>query len=195
MYLVPLVLVVLSAAGIALGAGHAREQKGPLSIARLWESGRTRLRLMLSRIEREPAPDQIMGAMCYEPVAVPNRADYICPVCGERTLYGYPEGYFILESIPPMRRMIEEMADNGFFSASLEETYCSVCHTGNAARGVTLVIAYPEGDTVRTPDATLHDIMIIRGLISGELSYRDSYDAMLPLRGNTDRLRTLLGIE
>jgi hypothetical protein len=179
---------------MALGVGHHREQKGPLNIIRLLESGRTRLRLMLSRIEREPAPDQIMGAMCYEPMAVPNRADYVCPVCGERTFYGYPDGYFILESIPPMRRIIEEMQGNGFFSATLEETYCSVCHPDSGVRGVTLVIAYPEGDTVRTA-ATLHDLMILEGLLSGELSYTDSYDARLPLRDNTDRLRTLLGIE
>lgn len=194
MYLIPLVLLVLSAAGIAIGAGHHREQKGPLNIIRILESGRTRLRLMLSRIEREPAPDQIMGAMCYEPMSVPNRADYVCPVCGERTIYGYPEGYFILESIPPMRRVIEEIEGNDFFSATLEETYCGVCHTGNGVRGVTLVIAYPEGDTVRTA-ATLHDLRILQGFISGELSYTDSYDALLPLRDNTDRIRTLLGIE
>jgi len=193
-YWISLVLVALSAAGVALGVGHHREQKGPLNIIRILESGRTRLRLMLSRIEREPAPDQIMGAMCYEPMAVPNRADYVCPVCGERTLYGYPEGYFILESIPPMRRIIEEMEGNDFFSATLEETYCGVCHPGDSLRGVTLVIAYPEGDTVRTT-ATLHDLRILQGFISGELSYTDSYDALLPLRGNTDRLRTLLGIE
>lgn len=194
MYWIPLILLLLSAAGVAFGVGHAREHKGPLGIIKLLESGRTRLRLMLSRIEREPAPDQIMGAMCYEPIAVPNRADYICPVCGERTLYGYPEGYFILESLPPMRRIIDEIAGNEFFDATLEETFCGVCHTGNAARGVTLVIAYPEGDTVRTA-ATLHDLHILRGFIGGELSYTDSYDALLPLRGNTDRLRTLLGLE
>ncbi|MFO7627703.1 MAG: hypothetical protein R6V62_10615 [Candidatus Fermentibacteraceae bacterium] len=194
MYWIPLVLVVLSAAGVAFGVGHAREQKGPLNIIRLLESGRSRLRLMLFRIEREPAPDQIMGAMCYEPAAVPNRADYVCPVCGERTLYGYPEGYFILESIPPMRRIIEEMEGNDFFSATLGETYCSVCHPGNEVRGVTLVIAYPEGDTVRTA-VTLHDLRILEGFISGGLSYTDYFDALLPLRGNTDRLRTLLGIE
>lgn len=194
MYWIPLVLVALSAAGIAMGIGHHREQKGPLNIIRLLESSRTRLSMMLSRVEREPAPDQIMGAMCYEPMAVPNRADYVCPVCGERTLYGYPDGYFILESIPPMRRIIEEIEGNEFFSATLEEMYCSACHPDNGVRGVTLVIAYPEGDTVRTA-ATLHDLRILQGFISGELSYTDSYDATLPLRGNTDRLRILLGIE
>jgi len=193
-YWIPLILVALSAAGIALGAGHVREHKGPLSVVRLMESGRVRLRLMLSRIEREPAPDQIMGAMCYEPAALPNRADYVCPVCGGRTLYGYPEGYFVLESIPPMRRVVEEIDGNGFFSATLEETYCSICHPGDRERVVTLVIAYPDGDTVRTA-ATLHDLRILQGFISGELSYTDSFDALLPLRGNTDRLRTLLGIE
>lgn len=194
MYWIPLVLVALSAAGIALGVGHAREQKGPLNVIRLLESGRARLRLMLSRIEREPAPEQIMGAMCYEPASPPNRADYVCPVCGGRTLYGYPEGYFVLESIPSMRRIIEEMDGNEFFSATLEETYCSVCHPGDSEREVTLVIAYPDGDTVRTV-STLHDLRILQGFISGELSYTDSYDALLPLRGNTDRLGTLLGIE
>ncbi len=194
MYWIPLVLVVLSAAGVALGFGHSREQKGPLSIIRLLESSRGRLRMMLSRIEREPAPDQIMGAMCYEPAALPDRADYVCPACGGRTLYGYPEGYFILESLPSMRRIIAEMAGNGFFNASLEETFCGFCHPEGGAGGVTLVIAYPEGDTVRTA-VTLNDVMILEGFISGELSYTEFNDARLPLRGRTDRLRTLLGLE
>lgn len=190
----PLVLAAVSAAGIALGAVHARDVKNPLKVIRLLEDGRARLRLMLLRLEREPAPEQIMGAMCYEPVATPDRADYICPVCGGRTLYGYPEGYFIYESLPQIRRIAAELEGNGFFEAALEETYCCLCHPGEDDRGVTLVIAYSEGDTVRTR-ASLHDLMILQGFVSGELSYVEFNDARLPLKGHSDRLGTLLGIE
>lgn len=189
----PLAIAAVLAAGVALGAGHSRETRNPLRMMRILEDGRARLRLMLARLEREPAPEQVMGAMCYEPVAMPDRIDYICPVCGERTLYGYPEGYAVYENLPGMRRIITELEGNGLFSATLEETYCGSCHPGLEDRGVTLAIAYPEGDTVRTR-VSVQDLMILQGFMSGELSYEEWNDARLPLRDHADRLRTLLGI-
>ncbi len=187
--------IILSAAGIAYGVGHARAQKTPANIVRWIESGRERLRVMLNRLEREPEPEFVMGAMCYEPIALPDRADYICPVCGERTIYGYADAENVQYFLPTMRRMTEEMAGNGFFELSLEETYCSRCFPDEeSSRGVRLVLVYAEGDTVRT-SVTLNDLQILKGFIAGELSYTDNYDARRPLREHGDRLQAILGIE
>ncbi len=188
-------LVILSAAGIAYGVGHARLQKTPTNIVRWIENGRERLTEMLNRLEREPEPRFIMGAMCYEPCAPPERADYICAVCGERTIYGYVDAETVQYFLPTMRRLTEEMAGNGFFEASLEETYCSRCFPGEeTVREVRLLLVYTEGDTVRT-SVTIHDLQILKGFIAGELSYTNNHDARLPLREHGDRLQAILGIE
>ncbi len=185
-------LIALSATGAV--AGIALNQKGPFKVLRMLNGGRDRVRLLLSRVEREDAPDFVMGAMCYSPVALPDRVEYVCPVCGERTLYGQYEGSFVQWELPAMRRMVEEMAGNVFFDLSLEETFCSNCAAGDSTGEVRLLVIYAEGDTVRTP-VCLNDLQMINGLVRGELSYTQSNDARSPLKNSLDRLRTILGVE
>lgn len=185
-------LIALSATGAV--AGIAIHQKSPLKVLRMLNGGRDRVRLLLSRVEREEAPDFVMGAMCYSPVALPDRVEYICPVCGGRTYYGQYEGSFVQWELPAMRRMLSEMEGNGLFDLSLEETFCSHCAAGDSTGEVRLLVVYSEGDTVRTP-VCLNDLQMIQGLVSGELYYTQSNDSQSPLKSSLDRLRTILGVE
>ena len=42
----------------------------------------------LAQIASKPAPKKlVMGAMCYKVAGPPSRIDYVCPTCGEKTLY------------------------------------------------------------------------------------------------------------
>ncbi|MCK5132026.1 MAG: hypothetical protein KAR40_07740 [Candidatus Sabulitectum sp.] len=41
---------------------------------------------LLARLESEEPPTQTMGVMCYEAMILPSVAEYICPVCGDKTL-------------------------------------------------------------------------------------------------------------
>ncbi len=187
-------LLTLLAAGAVFGAGRSGGHGDPPGIMRFMHCSRERLRLMLRRVERSEAPEYVMGAMCYEPVALPDRADYLCPVCGERTVYGFDQAQLIQYDLPAMRRLAAEMEGNGLVEASLEETFCGFCHPGDVPRDVVLAMTYPEGDTVRTPVCLL-DLQVLSGFLSGGLSFTDSYDATLPLREHADRLRVMLGIE
>ncbi len=191
---VTVVLIALSATGAVLGAGIVLNHKTPFRALRVFNGGRERVRLLLSRVEREEAPDFVMGAMCYSPVALPARVEYVCPVCGERTFFGQYEGSFVQWELPAMRRMVEGMAGNGFFDLSLEETFCSHCSAGDSTGEVRLLVVYAEGDTVRTP-VCLNDLQMIEGLLGGELSYTQSNDSRSPLKNSLDRLRTILGME
>ncbi len=191
---ITIVLVAITATGVVFGAGIALHQKSPLKVLRLFQGGRERVRFLLERIEREDAPDFVMGAMCYSPVALPDRVEYVCPVCGERTFFSQYEGSFVQWELPAMRRMVSEMEDNGFFDLSLEETFCSHCAAGDSTGEVRLLVIYAEGDTVRTP-VCLNDLQMINGLVRGELSYTQSNDAQSPLKSSLDRLRTILGVE
>jgi predicted RNA-binding Zn-ribbon protein involved in translation (DUF1610 family) len=49
---------------------------------------RAAVRAMLKRLADAPPPTKLaVGAMCYVVSPAPPRVDYICPKCGERTLY------------------------------------------------------------------------------------------------------------
>ncbi len=187
-------LLALSAAGIAFGVGHAGFLANPMKMVRMMHGGRERLRLLLERVERENAAEYVMGAMCYSTVAPPDRVEYICPVCGERTFYGQSEAARIQWELPAMRRMVEEWSGNGFFEASIEETYCSNCNPADSTGETRLVLVYSEGDTVRTA-VGMTDLQMITGLLNGELSYETNNESIAPLKGNTERLRAILGIE
>lgn len=186
-------LLALTAGGIALGVGHGGNRKSPPGVVRIMGCGREKLRLMLSRVEREPAPEPVMGAMCYEPMCLPDRIEYICPSCGGRTLYDGMAGDRISWELPVMRRMVEGFGGNQFFRAFLEEGFCDSCHSGEPSGLIRLVLVYADGDTVRN-SVGLSDIQMIDAFIRGRLSYTDSYDATHPLRDGTGRLRTLLGL-
>ncbi len=188
------VLLAAVAVGTAFGVGHAGFLTNPMKMVRMMHSGRERLRSLLERVERETAPDYVMGAMCYSTVAPPDRVEYICPVCGERTFYGQSEVARIQWELPAMRRIVEEWRGNGFFEASIEETYCSNCNPADSTGETRLVIAYSEGDTVRVA-VGMTDLQMLTGLLHGELSYETSNESIAPLKGNTERLRAILGIE
>jgi len=193
------IVIVLAALGAAFGVGRGFlvGGKGPVSVSRLFRGGREGVRLLLSRVEREEAPDFIMGAMCYRPAMAPDRVEYICPLCGERTWFGGETGEMLHREAEPMRRAIAELDGNPFFHAILDETaFCSHC-SGELAPGnprFILNLVYTEGDTVSTP-VELHDLQMLVGLVGGELVFADSYDARLPLKDSVPRLRTLLGVD
>lgn len=192
------VLSILLGAVLALGLvkGVGWMRKTPLSVTQAVKGGRAHLRMLLHRVEREDPPEVVHGAMCYRVAAPPDREEYLCPACGERTLYGGETARLLHGGLGPVRRLAEELGNTPFFRANLDETsFCSFCSGPDAPDppAFLLVLVYQEGDTVRTP-VTLTDLQMLTGLVRGELTYTDSYDALLPLRNGLDRLRSLLDL-
>jgi len=193
----PVLILALLGTAFGVGRGLFVTGKGPVSVSRLLKGGREGVRLLLERVEREEAPDFIMGAMCYRPAMPPDRVEYICPVCGERTWFAGDVGELLHREAEPMRRAMAELDGNPFFQVLLDETaFCSHCsgalYPGNPRFILNLV--YAEDDTVRTP-VELFDLQMLVGLVNGELVFADSYDARLPLRDRIPRLRAILGVD
>jgi len=183
------VLLAAVAVGTAFGVGHAGFLTNPMKMVRMMHSGRERLRSLLERVERETAPDYVMGAMCYSTVAPPDRVEYICPVCGERTFYGQSEVARIQWELPAMRRIVEEWRGNGFFEASIEETYCSNCNPADSTGETRLVIAYSERVIrVKGWPLGMTDLQMLTGAAARRTQLRDQQTNQLPpLKGNTER--------
>ncbi len=192
------VLLILAAAGTVFGArrGLGMVGKGSTSVDSIVRNGREGLRLLLARVEREEEPELVRGAMCYRPAAVPERVEYICPVCGERTWYGGDCAVILHGQMNGIRRAMTELEQTPYFKAFLDESqFCSSCVEGETeSPRFFLVLAYPEGDTIRT-SVQLFDLQMLVGLVRGELDFADSFDARLPLKSRVGRLRVILGIE
>jgi hypothetical protein len=134
--------------------------------------------------------------MCYEVAVAPDRADYVCPTCGEKTLYTDDQTELIQSDLQACRRELE--AIQGLTDVSLfldESSFCKKCRPDAKKRELKLKITYEDGKTHTTSPVDLSDMILLRDFFKGQLSYETWNDGTAPLKENLDRLRELLGVE
>lgn len=149
---------------------------------------------LLERLESEDPPDRVMGAMCYAAMAYPEVAEYICPVCGEKTLYSGYETAMIEWQLQGMRRMAENIDDMTDFPVMLDETqFCHFCSGGDIPNP-SLVLRVMRSDSMEIENTVSStDLSMLESFLQGNLYYFTSNDSQEPLREHADRLRQLLG--
>ncbi|GEM_PF-471690 len=152
---------------------------------------------LLARLEATEPPDQVMGAMCYEPMAMPEVAEYICPVCGEKTVYSYTNAAFISWELEGCRRTADSINTHTDFDVVLDERqFCDFCSSDSADEDPSLLLRVIYGDSaeiVSTVD--LADLQMLNSFLQGNLYYTTSNDGEMPLQDYSDRMRELLGFE
>lgn len=57
------------------------------TVAAVTALDRGAMETMLDELADAPEPEKKPGAMCYAVAAMPGRTEYVCPDCGEKTLY------------------------------------------------------------------------------------------------------------
>ncbi len=157
----------------------------------------TQVNILLARLENEEAPFATRGAMCYEAMAAPEVAEYICPSCGEKTIYNYNQSEFILWGLPGCRRMIESINSHTDFNMTLDESlFCDFCSpdTTDEEPFMFLRVSYEDGTEVVNKVYVI-DLMRLDSFLQGNLFYLNSTDGQIPLKDSADRLRELLGLE
>ena len=151
------------------------------------------LNVMLEALENRDSPEPTMGAMCYAPMMIPDTVEYICPVCGEKTVYGYGDTWFLSYGIGTCREDVSFIDGSDMLDATLDETgYCSSCSPDVESPAMRLTIRYPDGTEV-TSEVTPFDLTILKGFLSGELFYVTDNDGTEPLLPHAERIRELLG--
>ncbi|MEA3266268.1 MAG: hypothetical protein U9P42_04925 [Candidatus Fermentibacteria bacterium] len=157
----------------------------------------TRVNMLLTRLENEEPPEQTMGAMCYEAMAAPEVAEYICPVCGEKTMYNYSQSAFINWELEGCRRMVESINSNTDFNIALDERlFCDFCSpdAGEEEPVIRLQVFLENGIEI-TNTVSVNDLRMLDSFLQGHLYYTTSNDAQLPLKNHAARMRELLGLE
>jgi hypothetical protein len=199
-----LALTLTSSALLASGVVQAGDAPKPapsaapsptaVQAAKLAALNKAELRKMLARIEQAKAPEPKMGAMCYEMVAPPERMEYVCPQCGERTLYAKDVAWKWNFELDNCRRLFKELPKRETMTLD-ESSFCRKCHPGTNAPSLKLQIRYDNGSTNTVPNITSDDLRILAGFFFGKLEYPTANDGTGVLKKELPRLRQLLGIK
>lgn len=161
---------------------------------------REEIALRLKKLAESPPPSELsMGAMCYDIAGPPDRVDYVCPVCGEKTLYSLDSDeriadMFMLQyELNECRRLARSLA--GLDAELDEKEFCRRCRPEVTEPVLVLKVRYPEkGDTVETRGVDKSDLELLKAFIRGSDRIAGDTGAETPLQDHLKRLRELLGI-
>lgn len=154
----------------------------------------------LKELATRQAPEtiNIMGAMCYEMAAPPDRAEYICPKCCEKTIYvnDYGASSFIETELENCRRIFSTIKKRADFSIALDESsYCVHCSPKAKKHRLRLVVTYGNGHKHTSSVISEDDLNILKGFLGNKDTYVSAKDAVLSLKHEIPRIRKLLGIK
>ena len=152
---------------------------------------RQQLQKMLRRIATAKSPAPKMGAMCYDMAAPPNRAEYVCPACGEKTLYTQQQAYCVSWEVETCRRLLKEIPGG---AVTLDESaWCRKCRPNTTEPALALQLRFDDG-TARTVEKVNTDqLRLLRDFLAGKLVVKDLQDWETPLKEKLGELEKLLG--
>jgi hypothetical protein len=173
-------------------SGTARPQTAQAALLTAMSKGE--VKRLLATIERAQAPEPKMGAMCYRMALPPDRMEYVCPTCGEKTLYEKEVSWTWMHQLDACRRLFKELPKHDTMTLD-ESSFCRKCRPGTNAPSLRLVIRYDDRTSNVVSGITSQDLRLLKGLLSGDRSYRTSNEGQVPLKQELPRLRALLGIK
>ncbi len=192
-------LVALVSTACLAGASVARKagREGRITAGKAGSMDRDAIYRMLSRVEKMEEPELVMGAMCYEPVAMPAVAEYLCPVCGEKTVYDTSDdAFYTITGLFETRALFAVLDSVSTLDMALDESsLCSACRSDSTTEpALVLRVTWDDGRTHSSP-VTAEDLRMLTGFMSGRLDYVSVNDGTFPLRQNLDRIREILGMD
>ena len=203
-FLVIMILVVtFLVAGIGLRKSFSKQDvSSQVTSQKIIASSHGEIEDMLMQIDRKDAPEEKMGAMCYDIAPPSEYLEYICPIDGEKTVYNTLKdstAYWIAENIVEMRRLIKQLnSETKLAEFELDER--RLCHTcfPNISKDelyVSLVTKYPDGKQYSYDNVSTEDLRILIGFFGNKLSYESERDAEYSLKKQTDKIKKLLGLD
>jgi len=133
-------------------------------------------------------------AMCYEIAAPPDRVEYICPVCNERSIYANLGGQELIYSISYCRTLANHLKN---INAHLDELqFCKKC-SPNVNEPELFLVTKLNGETneYKAEINSTEDLIILNEFLSGELIHKTSFAEEIPLKDNIARIEQLLGVK
>ncbi|MDQ7826005.1 MAG: hypothetical protein RDV48_24595 [Candidatus Eremiobacteraeota bacterium] len=165
---------------------HTPAEAGP-------SMSRAEIEKRLKKLAEDPAPTNLaQGAMCYAAGPRPGKveSEYVCPVCGHRTLYS---NNFSVGDIPSCRRLSGEL---GSLPVKLDESeFCKACRPQVKEPRLGIIIQYPGEEPVRVWTVYEDDFLLLQQFSEGKDRYKDGGDWEQSLKDKVPRLKYLLDIK
>lgn len=139
-----------------------------------------------------PVKKNNRGAMCYSMTLPPEVAEYVCPVCGEKTYYSKLHVNFITNEIHACRREFQNLQKHTDICSLDESSFCSSCCPDATDYSLKLTITYPDGSTVVTTPVYLTHLRVLSGFFHGKFSDTTSTDDSRLLKSELRTLHELL---
>jgi hypothetical protein len=175
------------------GSAAPFSEKG-ITLRKLLGMSRDEVEIMLESVERKDEPELIMGAMCYEPVCAPSVSEYICPVCGERTLYDSYSATLRVMELFTTRGLFDSLQVVADLDLRLDETpFCSHCGSGDAEPSPVLIVDFDDAEPCSSAVSN-EDLRLLIGFFSGGTAYATANEGTLPIKPELQRIRMLLGL-
>lgn len=147
---------------------------------------------LINLLKSEEPQNLAIGAMCYKVAAPPNRVEYICPNCNEKTLWTEQTAYFIDSEIYKCRQIIENL---GFENLKLKEIdFCKNCSPLIENPSLKLEIHYDENEIHSFPTNSTN-LTLLKELLEGKDKHTDNYDYETPLKNYIFNLQHTTGIK
>lgn len=196
-YLIIISVVVL---GVLVGAGckiSTNKKQGTDLINNLNDSGmiysKSDIEKKLKELAKsKPKNLETIGAMCYEMAMPPERAEYVCTVCGEKTIYTIENAEFISWYLPSCRDMVTKLKS---VNAVLDESqYCKDCSPDIETPVLCLITKLEGSSEIKTCGINNDDLKILGEFLDGSKIHSGSFDEQYPLKGFIPRIEEMLGI-
>jgi len=193
-----IVLAILVGAAGIIGIGRHSAGQGSRVSRGLSISGMKGMSLrsvdsLLNRLKTAEAPEPVMGAMCYD-MAMPLLVDeYVCSVCGDKTIY--ESGSWLLTELPECRALAEGIAGAVDFEIRLDETeLCTYCEPDITDPTLSLEVTGDDGTTASS-SVNRFELILLSSFLDGGLTYSGDQGEEMPLLPYTARISELLGLE
>jgi hypothetical protein len=202
-----LIVSVIAATGLILGffgcfsGSHVKseistdQQNDPRDSIRR-QLTREELREKMVKLAVKKVPDNLsQGAMCYKVAGPQSRAEYVCPVCGKKTLYTDDNGWFINGNLSECRRIAASLVE---INCKLDESqFCKHCTPDLETEPQLCITTQYKGEEKINKVCSIdrHDMIILDEFLSGKAVHSSDQDYETPLKDELDRISRLLGIE
>ena len=144
----------------------------------------------LAKLEPAPKAEPAMSAMCYDMAAPPERIEYVCPKCGERTLFPFNSGVIDGDELPTCRRLMQALPARVL--ASLDESaFCRKCHPGSAKPELVLVARFRDGQAESVHGVRASDLELLTAIVAGQKAV-DAPEVQASVLGNLKRFKELV---
>ncbi len=200
-------IVTLSLAGSRDAPAAGKDSGGGTAITKTVDRGAARVDIArkLAKLAASKPPTKLSpGAMCYEVMAPPDRAEYVCPDCGEKTLYATkgqdatPDAAAAIAAmqwqLEGCRRLARQI--RGLDLTLDESAFCRKCTPAGKNPRLSLVVRYADTAKPHRADGiSANDLVLIKEFLAGKDKHKSEADWESPLKKHLPRLQFLLGFE